>query len=497
MDVENERTKDMEPEILAAFQDLARLSHRHIRNGVDEPPQVVSALLERLQRLCQATLGAIFLTTVYPGDHVDGHLRGVLPFSLHGKLYRPLALHGIEEKDGAALLASFSSEMPWTSRPMHHPAWLVWRLPLVLSFSAPQNEDIKRHGRELVDEAIHMPRAFLLFGWEKQDGEQRAAALEQGRLLLQPLADAVGTILVQSLAHEYISELETRVDRKALREMEFLKAELLASVSHELRSPLTSIKGYAATLLRHERRISREERHEFLLAINDASDRLAGVIDALLEMAELEMESIEIKSAPVDLFYVVREAVVVAEQRLGEEVMSLAVAPSAHKQPTFDVLHEKTSPDGTRDPELIIQADQNRLREVLDQLLENAIKHMPGGGTIHVLACVVCSAKDIIELAEFLQDGGARLGLALQRYQRMAVIAVQDSGKGIPADVLERIFDPFYRVDTRLTREVNGLGLGLAICRRIIKLHDGMIWAESEAGKGSTFFVCLPLNEKD
>ncbi len=92
--------------------------------------------------------------------------------------------------------------------------------------------------------------------------------------------------------------METHADRKAPRERELLKAELLASVSHELRSPLTSIKGYVATLLRHEQRISREERHEFLLAINDASDRLAGIIDSFLEMSELETGRSEIKRAP-------------------------------------------------------------------------------------------------------------------------------------------------------------------------------------------------------
>lgn len=488
MDAQNERTKNMRPEILAAFQDLTRLSHRSVQNGANQPPRVASALLERLQQLCQATFGAIFLTTFYRDDHPGNSSSS----SIDGKVYRPLALHGIEEKDGAAFLTSLPAETMWTSQPTHHPAWLVWRLPLVLSFSALHYEDIKRQGRGLTDDdTTHMPQAFLLFGW--QDGEPRAMDVEQGRLLLSPLADAVGTVLVQLLAHEYIRELEARADRKALRGMELLKAELLASVSHELRSPLTSIKGYAATLMRHERRISREERHEFLLAINDASDRLAGVIDALLEMSELETKSIEIKYASVNLSYVVQEAIAVAEQGLGKEVTPIVAGSPAQKRPVFELLLETPMAETTK---LIIQADENRLREVLDHLLGNAIKHMPEGGIIRVLARGVRSSKDIKELAAFSHSDVAKLVLARQRYQHMAVVCIQDSGKGIPADALEQIFDPFYRVDTRLTREVNGLGLGLAICRRIIKLHDGMIWAESEVGKGSTFFVCLPLDEK-
>src|SRR5205823_13080877 len=112
-----------------------------------------------------------------------------------------------------------------------------------------------------------------------------------------------------------VNELEPIADSLALREMDLLKAELLATVSHELRSPLTSVKGYAATLLRHEHRISRVERHEFLLAINEASDRLAVVIDRLLEISQLDTDAITIEPTTVDLAYLVREAITASEQR--------------------------------------------------------------------------------------------------------------------------------------------------------------------------------------
>jgi len=102
-------------------------------------------------------------------------------------------------------------------------------------------------------------------------------------------------------------------DQKALREMELFKAELLATVSHELRSPLASVKGYAATLLRHERRSSREMRHEFLLAIKEASDRLEAVIDRLLEISLLETGGITIGCSCVNLAYLVGEAITSVE----------------------------------------------------------------------------------------------------------------------------------------------------------------------------------------
>lgn len=366
----------------------------------------------------------------------------------------------------------------------------------MLSFSSLHDESVEYQGQN--DDIVHVPQTLLLLGWDRQNEEQRVTLMKQGRYILPAIADAVGAVIVRMLANEYIHELEARADRRALREMELLKAELLASVSHELRSPLTSIKGYASTLLRHERRISREERHEFLLAINQASDRLAGVIDSLLEMSDLETGRIEIKRMPVDLVYLVSEAVIVAEQTLEEpeETASPAETPVVRRPHTFEVLlrdsNGKTTADG-----LIIQADLNRLREVLDHLLENAVNHASVGGNIRVLACLVLTPEGIKNLSEFSYDGGVKLKTAQLHYQHMAVICVQDDGKGIPGVFIQRIFDPFYRVDTRLTREVNGLGLGLTICQRIIELHNGIIWVESEVGKGSTFFVCLPMDDEE
>ena len=495
MDAQYEKTNDLRRELLDAFEDLSRLAHHRGGNGADEMSLVATALLERLRQLCQASRAALILMTLSRSDD-----QGISPLSSpHGKVYRSLALSGIEEQEVYALLTSVPvADTVWTTLPAPDMSWLVWRLPLVLSFSSLRGIGMQRQGQEESDDAFPALQACFLFGWEQQSAEQHDLAVEQGRQHLSPLADAVGVVLVQVLTHEHIRDLEMRTDRRALREMELLKAELLASVSHELRSPLTSIQGYASTLLRHERRIRREERHEFLLAINEASDRLAGVIETLFEMSELETGSIEIERAPVDLASLVREALATAERRVDttEGSASLILAFSAPKQLTFQLLLE-TTPDDAADQHLIIQADRNKLREVLDHLLDNAIKHTPTGGTIRLLVRLVCSTQDLNELPPFSQNGRGRLAQALQHYQRMAVISIQDSGKGIPHEVLERIFDPFYRVDTRLTREVNGLGLGLAICQRIIDLHQGRIWAESQEGQGTTFLVCLPLDEKN
>jgi signal transduction histidine kinase len=269
--------------------------------------------------------------------------------------------------------------------------------------------------------------------------------------------------------------------RESLAGMELLKAELLDTVSHELRSPLASIKGYAATLLRHERRLGREERHQFLLAIAEASDRLEIIIERLLEVSQLETGQMHIDRAPVDLARLAGEAIAAIEERVE------ALFPGRF---VFG-LHLKGADGTPADNVPLIQADQRRLREVLDNLLENAVKYSPEEGVIDVTLRPVVQTRPR-EGAVPRQAGEGSLGTL----RSMLEICVADSGQGIPAEHLERIFERFHRVDTRLTRETNGLGLGLTICKRIVELHDGIIWAENRPDDGgAAFFVRLPFDE--
>ena len=148
--------------------------------------------------------------------------------------------------------------------------------------------------------------------------------------------------------------------------------------------------------------------------------------------------------------------------------------------------------------EPIIEGDRQRLREVLDNLLENATIYSPEGGIVKiVLRPIVVS--DPVSKARVLTGDERVIGRNVApvtttgRKRQMIEIRIHDQGIGIPEEQLERIFEHFHRLDTRLTREVNGLGLGLAICKRIVELHEGVIWAESEPGQGSTFYVWLPM----
>lgn len=264
--------------------------------------------------------------------------------------------------------------------------------------------------------------------------------------------------------------------------MDLLKAELLATISHELRSPLASIKGYTDTLLRYERRISHEERQEFLVAIQQASNRLELIIDRMLELSHLESGAIQIASSAVDVVRLVREAITVTQQRIsGHTSESL----------TFD-LHIKDGAGQLTHEEPLIKADPRRLREILDHLLENAINYSPDGGAIDVILRPVPDG-----LVPGIRNETTMVSTLATMPQHMLEICVCDHGVGIPPEHLERIFDRFHRVDTRLTRETNGMGLGLTICRLLVELHDGVIWAESCPAGGSAFHVWLPMEEEE
>jgi len=274
--------------------------------------------------------------------------------------------------------------------------------------------------------------------------------------------------------------------------------ELLSSMSHELRSPLASIKAYATTLLRRDQRLSRAQRQEFLLAIDQASDRLAVVIEHLLEMAQLETGTLLLERSAVNLVPLVREAIADVKRLQGASgYLNTTTASGQHRGELRLRLEGRGGGPGPE--ELFIQADRHQLRRVLDHLLENAINYSPEGGTIDVVLrpLPTYAYRELSDVSPYQDDDGGdgqttSMPATLPGDQELVEISVRDHGMAIPTEHLARIFEPFYRVDTRLSREVNGLGIGLAICKRIVELHGGRIWVESTVGAGTTFHVWLP-----
>ena len=453
-------------EIAAVLRELARLSQRAGAPEVDTRVgnTVAATMLEHLLALFAAQRGAILLAMQQ--DAVPEQHTFLAP--LQTQAMRPLALHELREEEAYALLPAFASPGTQGSEVS---CWLVDRLALGEFAAEPELAHAPRpalsRDESSPTQASQPLQALLVLGWDVLADGTCSSAVERGRTLLPFISDAAGAVIIHLLLAERLQKAELTAAREALQHMELLKAELLATVSHELRSPLASIKGYAATLLRHERRLARAERHQFLLAMTQASDRLERSIERLLEMAQLETGAITLERSPVDVALLAQEAITAAEQGLAEQAVG-------HFSFTLHLEHADSTP-ATSVP--LLMADPRRLREVLDNLLENAIKYSPGGGTVTVL------------VRPTMQAGHPR--------PRMLELCVSDTGMGIPAGHLERIFEQFYRVDLRLTREVSGLGLGLAICKRLIELHKGTIWAESALQHGSTLHVLLPIGEMD
>jgi two-component system phosphate regulon sensor histidine kinase PhoR len=185
------------------------------------------------------------------------------------------------------------------------------------------------------------------------------------------------------------------------------------------------------------------------------------MVNQLLEMSQLETGALVPQFFLVDPGQVVRDATHAFEQRLAQ-------GGFYRHQLVMTFAAEETIP--------LVQADPRLLRDALDTVLENALNYSPEGGTIEVVMRIRNESS------------------AHATSPSSFIISVQDSGIGIPSGHLDRIFDRFHRVETGLVRAFNGLGLGLAICKRILELHGGSISVESRLGEGSTFHLSLPLS---
>lgn len=226
------------------------------------------------------------------------------------------------------------------------------------------------------------------------------------------------------------------------REVQRLKDELVSVVSHELRTPLASVVGFAELLLTRE--FTPAEQREFLTIMLEEGRRLTALINDFLDLQRLESGRQQINPVPLDLPQLLRRAV----QAAGED---------SERPIELDV------PAGL--PPVL--ADPDRILQVLGNLLGNARKYSPEGGTIRL------SAEQV--------DGAVR-------------VAVSDRGLGIPPEALPQLFEKFYRVDNSDRREIKGTGLGLAICQHIISAHGGRIWASSAGlGGGATLAFTLPV----
>jgi signal transduction histidine kinase len=302
---------------------------------------------------------------------------------------------------------------------------------------------------------------------------QRMAELEEANVTirrmndeLQQRVDAATAELRQRLddlaeANEQISALHDAAQEhvQQLEQLDQLKSQFLSMASHELKTPLTAISGFLQLALRRARRRLDEGRPDEdqwrreqgtqvdqLEMVNSQTFRLARLVDELLDVSRIESGKLELRYADVDLSALAVE--IAARMRLTTPRHTIDV-PAIQGEATT------------------VTADRDYLEQVFNNLIGNAIKYSPDGGVITV---------------DVRRDGESVL------------VSVRDQGVGIPKAELDDIFDLFYRSQDAGAQKASGLGLGLYISREIVHRHRGKIWAESTPGKGSTFYVSLPVD---
>lgn len=290
---------------------------------------------------------------------------------------------------------------------------------------------------------------------------------------------------------------QQRIDAASLRIL-----DMVSNLSHELLSPLASMTGYAETLLRVEDRLAPAERQDFLRAIVDSSARLDTLLGRLLELAYMQGVALSLHVTTVDLWALAQQALATAEQLAAQTGRPFTFRLSSDLPSSEqDAPDEAPSLDET--PPFLTMGDPQQLLIILTHVLENAIKFSPDGGLIDVSLGVTPSrsqriADEVIGSADTsLKQHGVSSAASAPAASAPAgfSIRVRDQGIGVPEDELEAIFTPFWRVDTSLTSETSGLGIGLALCRHIAEAHGGAIWAERAPDMGSIFSILLPRLE--
>jgi PAS domain S-box-containing protein len=254
-----------------------------------------------------------------------------------------------------------------------------------------------------------------------------------------PLADESGAIF---------GTIRTYRDITARKEVERMRADFVAMVIHDLRTPLTAVRGFAETLSEYGEELPADERRRYLAILLEESKRMASLVSEFLTAARVESATLRPARAELELRPLLEETARLFEGHAAKPVLRVAVSPGAER----------------------LNADPSLLRRLLVNLAGNAVKYSPPGGTVTLAAA---------------PDGDAVL------------LSVADAGPGVPPAELDRLFEKFHRADDAVSRRTTGTGLGLAVVKGIAEAHGGRAWAENRPEGGAVFKVRLPRRPAD
>ncbi len=309
-------------------------------------------------------------------------------------------------------------------------------------FIASDCEQIIETRKNILATGYNKSEVFTLL---KKDGTE--LPVELVRAMVKDTGDTILGILavIIDLTTQKQAE-EARRKIYEYQEIDKHRTNLLSTVSHELRTPLASIKGYATMMLKYYNDLKKEQQWESLEAIDQSTDRLAELLDHLLDVTRLEAGLLKLNLQPVKPRAILLQAINEAKLR----------APKY----TFKVYIKRRLP--------MVTADAARFREIIDNILNNAVKYSSEGTEITVRAEVI---------ADELQ------------------VSITDQGRGIAEGELNKIFDHFYRIEEKLEKDPGGFGLGLSLCKALTEAHGGRIWVESQINRGSTFYFTIRIKK--
>ncbi|VAW40196.1 hypothetical protein MNBD_CHLOROFLEXI01-3246, partial [hydrothermal vent metagenome] len=283
------------------------------------------------------------------------------------------------------------------------------------------------------------------------DSDRPHAFTESDRQLMTIAAAQVSVAISNARLFEELEDraAELAVAYEELKESDRLKDELVQNVSHELRTPLTFVKGYVDLLMDGDAGLLQSGQQEYLQIVSDKTDDITRIIEDIITLQRIDSGNLQVELIPMAELL----QTAVTNHRLVADKKGLSI--------------RCTAPSGQQG---LVRIDKGRINQVLDNLIGNAFKFSPDGGTIN---------------------------LSLLEDDANVLISVVDEGIGMSAEKHQRIFERFYQIDGSARRRFGGTGIGLAIVKRIIDAHDGEIWVESEINKGSAFFFTLPIVKQD